>query len=225
MSDEAPKTPEVDSAAPAPDEFKNFKAEMGRKLGNLEQTNAQLLAQLQAMNSRPAPAHPAAGEPKVSDVWFDKPDEAARMIEERTEKRIEAKLAAQQAQAQKQQATLASLVAEFPELNQGDSDLAKRAVEIYNALPEDERATPMAYKVAVKDAALELGVKPKSRRAKSEADDFSLSSSKSAARPPKKNEVDPAVEFLAEQFGVKLTPEVKERVAKNHGRKSYSSWE
>lgn len=222
MADEAPKTPEVPPVSPSaqPDEFKNFKAEMGRKLGNLEQTNAELLATLKSLTAKPAPSSP---EKKVS--VFEDEEAYGQRIAAEAEARIEKKLAAQNAQTQKQQAVLASLVAEFPELNQADSDLAKRAVEIYNGLPEDERTSPMSYKVAVKDAALELGVKPKSKRNKGGDDDFTLSSSKSAGRPPKKGEVDPVIEDLASAFGVKLDAAAKERIVNRHGRKTYSSWE
>jgi hypothetical protein len=94
------------------DPLTNVKAEMNRKFGNvdqklatIEQTNQALLKQLQAM-SAPAKREPAHKESELKDIWFDNPDVAAETVISAAEKRIEAKLAAQNEQVSKQNKTI-----------------------------------------------------------------------------------------------------------------------
>jgi hypothetical protein len=177
MSDES-KTPEgVQENTPAPeDRLKNIQAEFGRKMGNLEETNRKLAQQLEAITAALKPSAPAPSEGKKVSV-FDNEDEFARQIEERAEKRIEEKLTKRQMEQQRYAAVTNQLMSDFPELNDQNTALAKRANEIYMGLSADEKASPLALKAAVADAALELGVKPKSKRNSDSGDDFSLGSS------------------------------------------------
>jgi hypothetical protein len=203
---------EATASNQAEDPIKNLKAEMNRKLEN---TNAQLQALLAAINTqnKPAPSEPAK---KVS-VFEDEEAYAARVVAE-AEARIEKKLAKEREQQTKQAQTINQLVMEFPELAQQDHSLTKRAVEIYNSLSDDEKNSPIAYKAAVKEAALELDIKPKAKRSqqRKEDDSFSLGgSSQGSKRPAPASEVDKVRESLAEAFGIKLTPEVKERLKSN----------
>jgi hypothetical protein len=130
----------------------------------------------------------------------------------------------------KQNAMLGQLAADFPELTSTDSALTKRAVEIYNALPEDERTSPMAMKVAVKDAALELGLRPKSKRNASEntGDGLMPTGGGSAVRKPQggKAELDPVTEGFAAALGLNTSDaKVRERLKKRSERKTWNQFE
>lgn len=218
------------------DQIKNVKEEMNRKLGNmetkvstLEQTNRQLLAQLQAM----APAAPAAPKKNIQDVWFDKPDEAAARIKAEAKQEIREEFANLNAQQQKQNVTLNALVAEFPELSDPQHELTKKAVEIYSAMPEDEKVSPAAYKAAVREAALEFNVKPRSKRG-DDYEDFSglrggssgQNSQRSNGDRQRRGGLDPQTVEFAKLVGVNTDdPKVAERLKQNHGRKRYDRWE
>jgi hypothetical protein len=220
--------PEGTAAAAPVEEIKNLKAEMNRKMGNLEQTNAQLLKQLETMlaSTKPAPSP----EPKKNVSVFEDEEGYARRIKEETAAEIRAEMAKEKNAMAKQQTIISSLVTEFPELNQGDSTLTKKAVELYNGMADDEKASPVAYKAAVNQAALELGIKPKSKRSADDSDDYVFSGSGTSEPAQRKrkasdSELDPRTEQFAQLVGLELTKEVKERLTKKHGRKSYSRWE
>jgi flagellar motility protein MotE (MotC chaperone) len=219
-----PTETQVDASNPAVDEIKNLKAEMNRKLSNFEQTNAMLLAQLQAL-SQPKPSQTQAKP--LADLWLDNPDEAAAILENRIEKKLEDKYSRRENAQARQQQTIAQLVSDFPELSDTNHAFTKRAVEIYNSMPDDERSSPVAYKAAVKEAALDMGLKPKSKRSQDDTDNFSLGGSGMANRPAKKNNtLDPNVETVARLFGIDVSKaDVRERLKSNHGRKSYGRWE
>jgi hypothetical protein len=212
------ETPEVNATSPAEDPIKNLKAEMNRKLEN---TNAQLQALLAAINGQNKPAPAAEPSKKVS--VFDDEDAYAARIKAETSAEIKAELAKQQVAQNKQAQVINQLVYDFPELANNDHALTKRAVEIYNSLPDDEKSSPIAYKAAVKEAALDLDIKPKAKRKQSSKEDESFSlggGNKGTTRPTPPTEVDKVRESLAEAFGIKLTPEVKERL-KTHAKKDF----
>ena len=201
----------------ADDPIKNLKSEFNRKLGNLEESNRKLMEQLSALvNPKPKAPEPS----KLDDVWYQSPAEAARIIKEETRAEIRKELDAERQLQTKQAQVINSLVAEFPELSQQDHDLTKRAVEIYNSLPDDEKQSPIAYKAAVKEAALELDIKPKAKRqTKKEDDSFSFGSGGgSSRRPSSDSEIDKVRESLAEKFGLKMTPELKDKLKKTAKR-------
>lgn len=223
-----------------PDPLKNVKAEFDRKLGNvnqqLEQTNktlSGLVGQLQAM------AKPAAAQQKpaptidkeIEDSWYDSPAKAASLIAERAKNEIRQELQSAGAIQQKTTNTLNALVSEFPELSDQEHEFTKRAIAIYSEMPEDEKSSPASYKAAVREAALEMGVKPRSKRTEDD-DNFSLrsggnySSRGDGGNARRRNTLDPAVADFARMVGVNPDdPKVKERLISNHGRKTWDRWE
>lgn len=215
-------TPEsqADQSTPAAeDPIKNLKAEMNRKLEN---TNAQLQALLAAINTPKVVATPVAEPAKKVSVFEDEDAYAAR-IKAETVAEIRREQAAQQTAQQKQAQTINALISEFPELSNMNDPLTKRAVEIFEALSPDEKASPVAYKAAVKEAALDLDIKPKSKRkAESKADDsFALGGSNGVTkRPPAQTEAEKVRLQLAEAFGLKVTPELKERL-NNYAKRDF----
>lgn len=222
-----------DAGANQPDPIQNLKSEFQRKYTNLEETNRQLMAQMQQLMTRqqaPAPKSEPNAK-KLQDVWFDNPEEAARMVADGVETKMRRELAqVQQAQA-KQQATIGALMKDFPELADNGSKLTTRAVEIYNAMSDEDKSSPVAYRAAVKEAAMELDLKPKSKRTPASDDSFSLGGDGAGASRPKpsgKKEVDQRTKLFAEAVGLNLDdPKNKkslERIQGRHGRKSYESW-
>jgi hypothetical protein len=215
MSDEENSVP-----SPEQDQFKNLKAEMDRKLDNLAAQNAQLQQFLASLN-QPAPA--AQAPTKKVSVFEDEEAYAKRVADE-TEARIMKRLDSQAAETNKKQAQIQNLVNDYPELSDSNSEMARKAVEIYNSMTAEEQNSTTAYRAAVKEAAADLGLKPKAKRTTGD-DGFTLGGGGTTPRAPKKETLNPDLVDLAAKFGVKLTPEVKERLSKKHGRNSYNSWE
>lgn len=220
------------AAAGAEDPIKNLKEEFNRKLGNfdqkmssLEQTNQALLAQLKSM--APAQPKPTKKENTLDQVWFDKPEEAAAEIVSRATASINKSLDERAAHAAKQQTTMAELVGDFPELANKSHDLTVAAVKIYDAMSDEDKRSPLSYKAAVKEAALDLGIKPMRKRSEEEQD-FSLrggsrSDSPSRKRGPEKLSAE--TEEFARIMGVDVDdPKVKERLVNKHGRKNYTRY-
>lgn len=227
MSDEqkpasAPVAPKADDTA-----IKNLKAEYDRKIGNLEAMNKRILDQVAATMKPQA----AVKEDKLDDAWFDSPRKAADMVK--------AELREEAAVVQQTNATLAKLVQDFPELNDTNSELYKKAVEIYDGFsPQDKLNPSIAYRAAVREAAIETDTKPVSKRSRDSDDDFSLAGS-GGARPRSggrrgenlsKNTTDFA-KIMAESVSEPAlkarlnpdTPEARERL-KNHSKRTWKHY-
>ncbi len=211
------------------DEIKNIKAEMNRKLSNTDSTlaalkasNEALLAQIQQLVPKPA----AQPEQKLSDLMYSDPEAYAQKVLAEAERRADVRMSERMTAQSEQQNVIGELVNQFPELSDGEHELTKAAVAKFNAMPEKMRSNPVAYKTAVMEAALEQGVKPKSKRERVEGDDYvGRGSSGSASRSKKPTEIDPRTAAFAELVGLDISkPEVKERLKSNHGRESYLKW-
>lgn len=214
------------------DPVHNVKQEFNRKLGNveakmsqLEQTNAALLQQLQ--NMVPAKQEPAVASRSINDVWLDNPEAAASMVAEAAEARVMSRLTAQAQESN----TIAQLASEFPELTDNNSALTKRAIEVYGAFSKEDKKSPVAYKAAVREAAMELGIVSKSKREQYEDDVSIKGSGASRARQEQGNKrrdsgVDADTAEFARLVGVDIDdPKVKERIKSRHSRRTYSRWE
>lgn len=208
------------------DELKNIKAEFNRKLGNVEETlkksNEQLLAQMQAM-LKPKASVPATSESDdIEDLFYKDPKAYTARVVERTTQQINSTISQREAETAQRNSVLTQLTKEFPELNVDDHELTQTAIKKYNDMARDSGATPATYRAAVYEAALEQGIKPRSKRPADSDDDFSLRGSGSGRRSAKpKDELDPLTIEAAKAFGV--DPEkVKARVK---ARKSFMRWE
>lgn len=206
---------EPNPETPQEDPLKNYKAEMERKFGNvsnqvqeLKTVNQQLLAQIQQLNTAKAPE---TSEDDFNDLFIDNPREAARRIKEETAAEIRADIEKQQQKQQKQQSVLSELVQKFPELNDNSSELTQKAVEIYNSFSPEDQNDPKSYKLAVSEAAIDLGIQPMSRRKKVKSDDesFSVSGGSSSSSPAKKREanIDPKTLEFAKMIGMDVDNE------------------
>lgn len=237
MADEKTGTGAPDSNQ-APDPITNIKGEMNRKFGNLESQMAEMKksndALAAAIKNRDAAAsvnQPAASA-KDSDIdteWFENPAAARTKLKEelRTEMRQE------NDENSRRQGTIAELVGQFPELSNGEHEFTKRAVEIYNSMSDSEKRSPISYKAAVNQAALEKGVIPKSKRQDpEESDDFTLSGNgSSGVRQTERarnrgSKIDQATVDFGRLVGLDMDDEkVKERIKTSHGRRSYGKYE
>jgi hypothetical protein len=220
-------TPETNQAE---DKLFNFKKEVERKMGNLEQTNAQLAKLIETMTATAAQAKPVAAADttniKRASVFEDE-EAYTRSILEEANNIVDKKLSSVQAKQTEQQTLIAALVADFPELNSSDHQLTKSAVETYNKLSDKEKASPIAYKLAVQQAALELGIKPKAKRSQDETDDFVIAGGSGAmSKKPRQNEMDERTLAFAQLMGLDTSKsEVKDRLKKRAARKTYNNWE
>lgn len=201
------------------DEIKNLKAEMNRKMSNLEATNAQLLEQLKTFAKPAAPA-PASVAKKVS--VFDDEDQFAESVVSAAEERISKKLAAQQEAQAKHQQVIGGLMNEFPELGNNESELTKKANEIYASMSDEDKSHRLAIDSAVRRAALETGLKPKSKRTSDESESFSLGSGGSGGSSRRNSD---AVNPLTEQFAKLMGVDPEKAKARAKARKNYNNWE
>lgn len=216
------------------DDDNNLKAEMNRKLSNIEQDNTarfdelkkfneNLLAQVQTLATA-ATTQKQTQQAKVEsstleDLWYDKPDEAAAIIKEQAKKEALKEMRADQATRDQQNSVIAGLTAQYPELTDPNGKLQKRAIEIYNKMADKEKESPHASKVAVLDAAAELGI---TARTSSEGDSFTgLSGSSSGTRDSAKEvELDPNLirfaEIMSQITGEDLTSEKSKKNLRTH---------
>jgi hypothetical protein len=203
------------------DPIKNLKAEIDRKLGNadsrmaeLQKTNEALISKLNEL-TKPTQAQKPA-EPSMSDLLYSDPEKYAQLIQERAEQRAVERISRQQDKIAKVNGVIGQLAAEYPELSDSNHALTKKAVEIYNSLPEEEKQTSLAYKMAVREAAEELSVKPKSKRPVDDEPSFGSSGSRSGRRSQK---LDSGTEQLARIFGIDTSDEkVKSRLLAKQNR-------
>jgi hypothetical protein len=217
MSDTAQKPTDTSAQAGGPT-IENVKGEFSRKFGTLEaqvselaKTNAALLEQIKTLKGSATPP-PAPKEKPLSDLIYDNPDEAVRIIEDRAEKRVLSKIEQRDQAQRKQTQAINELYSEFPEFADNDHALTKKALEIYGKMEDAEKADPKALKLAGYQAAVELDVKPRSKRG--DDDSFSFGSAPSGGRPRRDtSKLDPKVADFARLMGVNVDdPKVAERM-------------
>lgn len=211
-------------------ELGNLKAEFNRKIGNISEDikkqNEALLTQVAEMLKPKKPVVSDDDKP-LKDKWWDDPEEAAAEVQRRTEAAIERKLTSQQAIDQKKTSMINQLVSQFPELNDINHSLTKRALEIYNSMDASEKSNPLSYDAAVKTAALEEGVKPMHKRSEAERESFSFGSGSGAAKARKSEPklTDNALAF-AKVMGLniddkKTVERLKKRFGRDYSKPSY----
>lgn len=235
MSDDKTSTTESTESS----DLTNLKAEMDRKQGNteaqlteLKTTNDQLLKQLQTITdnqqsqiTKQVEAAKSKDSEDFSQLIYDNPQKYADIIQQRAEEKVMAKIAQSNAAQQKQTNVLSQLVSDYPELSDANNNLTKRAVELHGTMPEDERNHPLSYKVAVKDAAAEQGIKPRSQRTPTENDSFTLSSDSGTKTRQSGGMTDEGIFKVAEAFGMDINNEdVKARLKKRAERTNWNKY-
>jgi hypothetical protein len=237
MADEAQNQ---DGGAPpdekAPRSTESVAAELNRKTDKLAAENqalAQKLEQALALITQQNNANrqPQGGaemtEEQLADLSYSDPKAYAREVSKRAEQRASALIDARLNQQNQTQVVMGQLINDYPELGDTNSPLSKKAVEIYNQLPNEMKSNPIAYRTAVRDAAAEEGLLPKSKRKSSSNDDFSLGGSNGTRGNPKKDaEIDARTLEMAERMGLNITDKkVAERLKQRSQRKNWGKFE
>ena len=207
MADEK-QTNEQGNQAPSVDEtLKNLKSEFSRKQENVSKELEQIKAMLGGLTQQQQHAqqrHKVVSEDEVPDPILD-----PKGYKEYLKKEVLQETSQVVTQNNQRQSQLAALVQNYPELQDGNSELTKKAVENYNRLSNEEKMSPNAYKFAVQDAASELGVLAMSKRQNRSNDDESFttnSGSYSANKPSSKqnrnaDKIDDATLAFAQAIG------------------------
>lgn len=147
----------------AEDLVKNTKAEFDRKLGNfesqvkqLQDTNNALAQKLDGLK----PVAPVAAVKPLRERFYEDEESTLRSIKD--EAKAEAK--AEMNSVIQTQQTVGEMVAQYPELSDDNNALTKKAKEIHANLPAHLQGTPYAVRIAVREAAADLGIVTKSKR-------------------------------------------------------------
>lgn len=212
-------------------------AEFSRKTAKLSEENARMSQQLEKMMAyleqqrvSTSPTSSNQSEENLEDLAYTNPKLYAAKVAERAKK--EALNAVNQtfAEQQKTNTVLTQLAAEYPELADNNSDLTRKAVEIYKSMSDSERSSPIAYKVAVRDAAADLGVLPKGKRSKSSTNEPNISSSSVAnnlsSKAPTSGKISEQTLEIAALMGLDVSnKDVVKNLEKRSQRKNWGKYE
>lgn len=213
------------------DSVKQLKAEFGRKhdntnskLDSVMAATQKMMDQLAALTAPPIQQNNSKEE-REALRYSDPAKHDQLLIQEAAQAATLAmsqSINAQQQQQQRIQNVIADVGAEYPELADVHSDLTKKAVEIYTAMTPEEKTNPISYKLAAREAAGELGIKPKSKRTEDEVYMSSgFGGGGDAPRRPKGNstKLDPAVEAWGHALGLDMDDtELKKRLIERSNR-------
>lgn len=220
-------TPEAD---PVQEALKGFKAEINRKNENFRKETKNELAALsqstqailESIKTLQAPRPSAKQDDDIDDLVYSNP----KAFRERVQNEAAAKAAAavqeqiaQQAQHQQRVTnSIAEVMRDFPELQDENHALTQKSLEIYNAMDPADQRNPMSHKLAVRQAAQELDVKPMKKRP---VEDFSGGGSAFSPVRQRKpaNKLDENVKVWAELLKVDISdPEVEARLIARQNR-------
>jgi len=222
-----------ENGTPTPDANKNIQAEFYRKTEKLASEQAsinQKLEQIASMlNQKQQPAAPTESEDDLEALAYKDPKMYAKKVREAAAMEASRVVDYRMQQQNQSNAVLSQLGAEYPELSDANSDLTKKAVEYYKALSKEDQMTPSAYKVAVRDAAADLGLLPKNKRKAAGDDSFSFSGGDSSTpRNSQKRdaEVDVRTLAFAEALGMNVKDKkVVDRIKQRAQRKNWGKYE
>jgi hypothetical protein len=210
----------------------DLSADLLAKTDKLAQDNERLSKQLEALTSTltsalsPKKQEPVDEEDLEALIYKD-PRAYARKVEERASKNAEAMINNKLNSQNQANQVMAKLTSDYPELADANSELTKRAVEVYNSLSTSEKKSPNSYNLAVREAAAELGLQTKAKR-KSSGDDFMLSGGRSggpSSGSKRGDELSDATLEFAERLGMNIKDKkVIENLKARAGRKSWSKY-
>lgn len=192
--------------------------EQNKRFEALQQT----IAQSQQQQQQPL-AQESDNDDVDDDLLYTNPAEYKRRLEERITSKVTDKVTqmtqTQAAQQQELNNTVAQLSSDYPELQNQNSELTKRAVEIASKLDKSVRGTAAGARLAVLEASQQLGLVPVSKRQQVNTDDFNLSASSSGSKPPsskKSKKVTSEMLAVAEALGRPVSdPEYAKRLEKH----------
>lgn len=197
---------------------------IGNQLAEMQRSQEQLAALLQqAMQPRQAPARRDTQE-DFKTTFYSDPEKAAQLIKEQAKREVMEELQTRNAAQAQTQSVVSELASEYPELADPNSDITKKAVDILKKLPAHEQSTTAAYRYAVKQAAEELSVKPRSKR---DPDEFMGPSYNPYGAPARRREPSPQrlladMSPIAEKMGLDLSdPERQKRLVERAKRTNW----
>lgn len=232
MSDE-PKN--IEGGEETPDnseEVKNLKAEFSRKIDNqqvtigaLQQQNTQVLAALEALNTRTAPK-PSSKE-EDPDLMYNDPAAWEAKLSEKIMTNVSEQNQVRDQVNETYQNTVSELVGEFPELNQAGSEFGIKAREILDTYDPEQRTSPAAMRAATYQAAALMKLPPKSQRSNIDDDSFSFSGGGGGGKPPprEKNKLTDNHIAIARLLGVDVdNKETRESLEERTKRTNWNRW-
>lgn len=219
------------------DLLRNLKSEISRKLQNSDSKLEALAAQneilTQALQNLSRPSRQELSNDDLEELASSNPRAYQQMIKKQIKDEVSMEMNTSMQQEQQRQQVLNQLVSDYPELTKSDSELTSRAVSIYNSLSKSEQASSMSYKIAVRDAAAELGLLPNSKRkSNSSTEEWTSSGSSrssqgtSSGNQRKKSELSDHTLAFAQMVGLDVSkPEVLKSLEKRAQRKKWSKYE
>lgn len=226
----------------------NLKAEMNRKIQAIQETNSKLaeqndnltqkldliMAQLNNQSKSIQESEPAID---MEDLKYSDPDKYIELKLKDVDKRVDQKVNTVIGQQNQKTITIQQLAADYPELGDTKSALSKRAIEIAGKLSSDFMQTPDGIKLAVREAAAELGVLPKKLRIETNSndEDFAMEdfiagggggrgSDDSRKKPKSKEDLENNTIVVAELMGVNVNDsKVVERM-KQYKKRNWNKW-
>jgi hypothetical protein len=236
MSDDPVKTPEEQTDENG---IKNLKAEMDRKLDNvremLAQQNQQFQSELGNIVSTIKETQAARGsaDTDLEDLKYSDPDKYVQIMTERVvnekvdslEKRQQAIRVAEQNRNTK----IAELSMEYPELKSTDSELTIKTLQIYNGMSDEQKSSAEGIELAIRKAASDIGVLPKSKRREDDGDSFSMapdgSNTRSSRSKSRSEKLDPKTEAFAQLLGLDTSDAKVRESLQNKAKRNYNKWE
>lgn len=234
-----------DENTPQEDPNQNLKAEFNRKIENVYKANQDLAAQNEQLNAKldallnsVSTQQNKANESDMEDLKYTDPDKYIELKMQEVEGRVEKKITqANEVQVKKSQ-TLTKLASDYPEINDQNSDLYKRAIELAGNYDSKFVDSPEGIQLLVREAATELGILPKGKRAKEEEEgDTDMSefiggggsgSGSGGDRKPKTkgDDLDPKTIVAAKLMGLDTNdPKVIERLKARAKRTRWTKYE
>jgi len=218
------------------DPLKNVKAEFDRKLSNVEgkldsmtqaqQATMEALQQL-VSQGQVKPAEVDSTSDELGQMIVNDPKAAVNKITQTITKQVTDRVMQENQANNSKSQELARIIQDFPELGDKDSAMTKRTVEIYSRMPKNERDNPAAYRAATLEAAMELGLKPRSKRGSS--DDYQMGAgnpSDEGRRESKASSKDFETTLaFAAAMGMDVSDEKVVKRLKQHSKRQFNRWE
>jgi hypothetical protein len=216
-------------------------AEFSRKTAKLSEENSKMSQQLEKLlnyveSQRAASTSQTTSnqesEDKLEDLAYTNPKLYAQKVKDMAKREALSAVSQTFAEQQRTNTVLGQLAADYPELNDNNSELTKKAVEIYKSMSDSDRTSPISYKVAVRDAAAELGILTKNKRSKSSSDEPNISAGGIPSELNKKsgssssNKLDEKTLQIASLMGLDISDKkVVESLTKRSQRKNWGKYE
>lgn len=220
------------------DQLDALKSEFSKQnsgvLNEIQALKQSLLGLNEAIKQKSTPAPLQNNTQEEPDPIID-PKGYREYIKRELSQEVESKLDQRLTVQNQRQAQLAALVQDYPELQNNNSDLTKKAIELFSSLSDVEKNSPTAYKFAVQSAAAELGVLTMNKRKTTEENDnFTINNSNNSGgkggNSNRNNDKDAKIQEETLQFAQLLgldtnNPEYIKRLKAASKRKNWSKFE